>query len=119
MGTWGTGIYEDDMACDVRDAYQEMAEQGFSCKKSTGKIIKRYKSDLKKFPETVNLFWLALAKAQMESGVLDDRVRDKAIEMIDEGIDLQNWQELGADPETLEERKTVLEQFRAEIKSFG
>lgn len=118
MGTWGTGIYQDDMACDVRDAYQEKNENGISCEESTNQLLKEYNSDLEDFPETANIFWLALTKAQIESGTLDNRIRDKAIEMIDKGIDLQNWKELGADSETLAERKDVLKQFRIVIEPF-
>jgi len=116
MGTWGTEIFEDDMACDVRDIYQDMIGNGVSCEEATNKILKDYESDLNKFPETANIFWLALAKAQIEAGETDKRIIAKAIEMIDDGIDILNWKKLDADPETIKERQEVLKIFRVELE---
>ncbi len=28
MGTWGTALFSDDLACDARDAYRELVGDG-------------------------------------------------------------------------------------------
>jgi hypothetical protein len=32
MGVWGTGIFDDDTTCDVRDEFIELLEEGLSVK---------------------------------------------------------------------------------------
>jgi len=112
MGTWGAEIFESDMACDVRDRYQDMMEQGLSCGEATDQLLAEYADELETFPETASIFWLSLAKVQHDSGAIDARIKTKALAMIDEGVDLSSWKELGADEETLKEREQVLQAFR-------
>ena len=35
MGAWGPGLWSDDVACDVRDAYREAVEDGRSDEDAT------------------------------------------------------------------------------------
>ena len=28
MGVWGTGLFSDDVACDIRDHYRQLLEDG-------------------------------------------------------------------------------------------
>jgi hypothetical protein len=42
MGTWGTGLYQDDTACEVRDDYVANLQAGLSDSAASRKILKGY-----------------------------------------------------------------------------
>lgn len=41
MGTWGTGLYSDDLAMDVRDYYREQLSLGKPEEKITQELIEQ------------------------------------------------------------------------------
>ena len=44
MGAWGTGIFQDHTACDIRDDYKEFFGDGLSGPEATARILSEYKS---------------------------------------------------------------------------
>ena len=42
MGAWGTGIFQDDTACDIRDEYRDLIGNGASGTDATRQILKSY-----------------------------------------------------------------------------
>jgi len=63
MGTWGTALYKDDTACDVRDDYRDILGDGLVEPGATEQLIKSWKDELPD-PVTAPVFWLALADTQ-------------------------------------------------------
>lgn len=108
VGTWGTGIFADDVASDVRDDYREYLGDGLSAQDATDRVLAEW-SDALSDPESVTIVWLAVAATQVKVGRLEDRVRDRALAIIDNGEDLARWQD---DPKLLRERQRVLEKLR-------
>jgi hypothetical protein len=45
MGVWGTGLFSDDTAAEIRDSYQDYLGDGLSGVKATDKLINQYKPD--------------------------------------------------------------------------
>lgn len=90
MGAWGVAIFSDDLACDVRFDWREAILEALSVEDATAKVVAE--TDRGEDQETV--FWLALAAAQMETGRLHDEVRDRALEIIASGSDLESWRAL-------------------------
>lgn len=43
MGCWGTGIFEDDLALDVKDIYDELISKGYKDNQVTAKVLELYK----------------------------------------------------------------------------
>ncbi len=41
MGVWGTGLYNDDIACDVRDDYKDILGGGISEPEATKQLLKQ------------------------------------------------------------------------------
>ncbi len=119
MGTWGMDIFEDDLACDIRDEYVDMLDGGYSCKKATKMLIKEYKDDSELSSENCGFFWLPLAKIQIEKGEIDKRVKRNALEIIDKNTDLDNLVQLGASEESIKERAAVLQDFRESLVAFA
>ncbi|MEC2076889.1 DUF4259 domain-containing protein [Metabacillus fastidiosus] len=115
MGAWGTGIFDNDTTCDVRDDFYELLEDGLSVEEATKEVLHDY---LEEFDEddldVVSWVFTGLAAAQLERNILQEEVRVKAIELIDEGADLELWAEDGEN-EDVEERKAILDELRSKL----
>lgn len=46
MGAWGTGLWSDDTACDVRATYREALEDGLSNEEAADKVLAEFAPDL-------------------------------------------------------------------------
>lgn len=117
MGTWGTGIYQNDTAEDALDDFKAV----FSVKdpeEGTKILIKEYVdiSNLTLFTDDCIDFWLALADWQWEKGILLDSVKQQALKIIDSGAGLESWIE-ESNAKDIENRKQVLENLRVRLNS--
>jgi hypothetical protein len=118
MGTWGTGIFADDTACDVRDDYRDMIADGVSDALARERMIQEHLEQYGECRADMEpTFWLALARTQWEIGRLDDATKAKALEVIDSGTDLENCRLLDADASFLRKRAAVLQKLRRELES--
>src|SRR3954469_1632298 len=90
MGTWGTGLFADDTACDIRDEYRELLEDGVEDGEATRLTIENFRAY---FDETDGIAVLALAATQSSLGRLDDAIREQALAAIERGADLDAWEE--------------------------
>ena len=114
MGSWGAGISGNDTAMDLRSEYQA-AFYYFDVETALEKIDGYVR--MEGFDESDESEWCdyyySLADFMWKKGILTDRVRDRAIEMIDSGFGLEIWEESGK--AALRERKKVLEKFREKL----
>jgi hypothetical protein len=110
MGTWGTGIFSDDIACDVRDHYRELLEGGAEDDEATRLTVEKYRAYLDE-PDGVAL--LALAVTQSRLGRLDTAIRDQALAALDRGGDLNVWAE--ENPKQLPRRRAALDKAHAQL----
>jgi hypothetical protein len=113
MGAWGTGIFQDDTACDIRDEYKQLVGDGLSAPEAKAKILGAYKSTFAD-PDESTVAWLALAAVQWQLGRLDADTLKNALEVIDSRSNLARW---NADPKDRKKREGVLEKLRAQILS--
>ena len=113
MGVWGTGIFEDDTACDVRGHYKDCLGEGRPGPKATRWILNEYE-DLLADSEEAGVIWLALAAVQWKHGRLEAETLEQALQVIDSGSDLERW-ESGSEDHAA--RKAVLEELREQITS--
>jgi hypothetical protein len=111
MGTWGTGLYSDDTACDIRDDYKDMLGNGISEPDATKRLIEQWKSELCDI-DTAPVFWLALADVQWNLGRLQENVKKEAITIIENGSDLSRW---NTDKKLEAKRKRVLERLSQKL----
>ncbi|GHV46940.1 hypothetical protein FACS189499_03370 [Clostridia bacterium] len=111
MGAWGTAIFSDDEAADIKQEYQALVAFGIPNEEAFA-LTKKYfevKDD-----DTV--FWLAIAAIQQKYGILLPEVKDRALEIIENGEDLAIWEE-SADKKSYEKRKQVLQKLRTQLLS--
>ena len=113
MGAWGTGVFSDDLACDIRDAYLDLLGEGLTAAEAKLRILRAFASSFQDQDES-SVAWLALAAVQWKHGRLDDETREHALSVIDSGSDLAMWETGSPD---YEERRKVLQTLREQLLS--
>jgi hypothetical protein len=114
LGAWGTAIFADDTASDIRDEWRNAVLDGLSAEDATQRLLESFDEYLED-ADTEKLFWMALAAAQMETGRLLPEVRDRALAIIDAGGDVDRWREDG-DASLARQRERVLERLAAKLR---
>lgn len=114
MGAWGTGIFQDDTASDIRDEYRDHIGNGLSGPEATARILKSYASSLADRGEA-GVVWLALAATQWRCGRLEPEAQEKALAIINSGSDLERW-EAASNADYLK-RRAALEKLRLQLTS--
>ncbi len=112
MGTWGVGLFSDDLAADIRNDFRDLIGEGNTAAEATNRLQAEYATSLTD-PEEASVFWLALAVAQWNLGRIEESVRQKALEIIDSKRDLARW----TTPKEQRQRATVLAKIRAQLVS--
>ena len=87
---WGTGLFSDDTACDIRNYYRELLEDSVEDSAATRQTLERFEAYLQE-PDGVAL--IAFAVTQSKVGRLEADVRDRALAIIDAGADLAVWEQ--------------------------
>lgn len=112
MGTWGTGLFSDDEACDIRDEYREQIEDGVEDGEALRSTLAKFRSSFDD-PESGPICILALAVTQSKIGRLDPDICAQALAAIDNGAELAIWER--ENPKNLPKRRAVLEKARAQL----
>jgi hypothetical protein len=110
LGVWGTALFSDDVACDIRDHYRELLEDGAEDGAATRLTLEKFERYLEG-PESIAL--IAFALTQSTLGRLEADVRARALAIIDAGADLAVWEQ--ENPKLLAKRRAVLEKARAQL----
>lgn len=113
MGTWGTALYSDDTACDVRDDYKDILGDRITEPEATNRLIEQWKSELAD-PDITPVFWLTLADVQWNLGRLQERVKQEAFLVIENGSDLVRWD---SDQKLKMKRVAVLDRLTQKLET--
>lgn len=111
MGTWGAGLFSDDLAADVRAEYRTHLEKGLDGATATERVMEAFASSQTDSDEA-STFWLALAATQWRYGRLQDDIKDRALQFIEDGSDVERFSE---NPKLVRDRKRVLEKVKAQL----
>src|SRR5205823_6428622 len=90
MGTWGSGIFDDDVALDVRGLFEEKIGEGASVEDATQAVLQEFDSALEHMDDAP-VIHLALAALELEQGRLLAATRREALRVIDDGRNLPRW----------------------------
>jgi hypothetical protein len=110
VGVWGTDLFSDDLACDIRDHYRELLEDGIEDGAATRLTLEKFRAY---FEESEGIALLAFAVTQSKLGRLDPDIRDRALAVLDGGADLEVWERENL--KLLPKRRTVLEKARVQL----
>lgn len=91
MGAWGTGLYDDDTTCEVRDNYVQHLQYGLSSEAASQQVLARFAHSLQ-HPETACLVYFALADTAWRYGRLHDALKDRALSLLSAGGDVVVWE---------------------------
>ena len=94
MGAWGTALYSNDTACDIRGDYKDALRRGRTNEEITAAMIEENKDCFGTEDEA--LFWFALADTQWNYGRLLPEIKEKALYFIDNEID-DRWEHQSGD----------------------
>jgi hypothetical protein len=110
LGVWGPGLFSDDVACDIRDHYRQLLEDGAEDGDATRLTLEKFEPYLEQ-PDSIAL--IAFAVTQSKLGRLELGVRDRALAIIDAGADLAVWEQ--ENPKQLAKRRAVFEKARVQL----
>ena len=113
MGAWGPGIYQDDVALDIKGEYIKLLQEGKSTKEANQEIINN-NADYFTDEEDVVPAILALADIEWKYGRLDDIVKNDALKIIDQKIGIEPWQE---DEKLYKKRLETLDKLKEKLES--
>lgn len=116
MGAWGTAIFSDDLADDIRGEYNALLSIGKEDDEAERLIFDYYANVLRGDDEKESVFWLALALAEWNKGRLSEYVKGKAMAILDNGGDLERWN-IPGEEKAYEKRKKVLADLKAKLTS--
>jgi len=94
MGHWGAEIFDNDVSADVKDEYIEKLKTNIG--KSDEQILSEFLSENDDYitdDEDMIDFWFALSSVMHDYGRLTDEVKQKALDIIEQGLDAQRWEE--------------------------
>lgn len=112
MGTWGTALYSDDFASDLRGGLRDLIGQGLSSEQAVDRLTAENQSSLTDLDEAP-VFWLAVAHTAWKLGRPNQRATEKALEIIKNGSDLDRW----TDSKLRAKRQLVLTQIEADLRT--
>ncbi len=92
MGSWGTSIFANDTACDVRGTYEELLCYGHTPEDAERQVLQELEMDIDD-PENDPDAWLALAATEWRCGrKLSEDVRKVALMLIDQPVSSELWE---------------------------
>ena len=115
MSASGTGIFDDDVACNIRAQYRALLQDGKAPAEAARAVLRDWAPALGD-AEDGPVIWLALAAIQCQYGCLEPRVKAKALAVIADGSDLEHWRTTD-NPNLLRSRMAVLARLRAKLQA--
>lgn len=112
MGTWGTGIYQDDLTCEIKDEYLNRLRVGMSNQEATQDLF-AYNDEFLCSDEDYGIFTIALANIQWKYGKLLPEIKETALKYINSEIDYARW----SNEKTLKKRKQILSELAIRLNS--
>jgi len=109
MGAWGTAIFSDDYALDIKNEYQTLLAFGTS-EEEAYSLAKNHFYNECKGTDDEPVFWFSIASIQQKYGILLPEVKENAIKCIDNGSDLERW-----DGSELKKRNLVLSKLKEQL----
>lgn len=117
MGSWGTAIYSNDTASDVRDACNTLYAF-LPVEEAIAALFREFRevTESELMDDDYASFWYALADWQWKHGVLTGEVRQKTLALLRDYAGLSDWEESGSASD-VKKRKAVLDELRARLDS--
>ena len=116
MGTWGPGLYSDDVACDVKEYYMNCLREEMSGEEAEAATVSYFKDELSDSDDGPVVV-LSLAETAWRVGRLTEALKKAAVDIIDKGEGLERWEAEGK--QLLKKRQVVLSKLREKLLSLS
>ncbi|MFX0549445.1 hypothetical protein ACOAKC_08910 [Hathewaya histolytica] len=116
MASWGPKLYQDDVAEDVRDYYKDQLKRGKTNEEVTKELIDDNEDIILDQDEAL-VFWFALADTQWNLGRLLPFVKEKALEYLKSGTNLEIWEKEAINQREYKVREKVLQELEQKLMS--
>ena len=116
MGTWGPKLYEDDLAEDIKNEYEELLEKGKNNKEAIEDIYQIYKEEIEDSEEK-SVFWMVLADILYKNKNLTEFIKEKALKEIELGENLERWKNEASEEDYII-RKKEIEKLKKKLDSY-
>jgi len=113
MGAWGTAVFSDDFACDVKDQFRDFLAETDDTSEAIIKMKDLHAESLEDSDDGP-VFWIALAATAWKLGRLDESTKQQALTVIESGADLQRWED---DSNSKKRRGKVLERLAQQLQT--
>ena len=116
MGTWGTGIYSNDTAEDVRDACKDIFAV-YDVNEGCKILFQSFKELLEQdfIDNDCASFWYALSDWLWKHGMLTEFVKDKALSLLSSYAGIEEWEEAN-EPKNVLKRRKVLDDLKIQLQ---
>src|SRR5688572_1280509 len=114
MGAWGTGLFDDDTALDVKGGWRDLLAETGSGTEATRRLLESWgytRASLAEDP----IFCYALAATQWKHGWLEDDIKQLSLALLKAGTDHEGWEQ--ASPADRAERGKALAALREQLLS--
>ena len=112
MSASGVGVFQDDVAADVRSEYLNLLASGTSDAEAFKTMVREWKESIADSDDGP-VFWLALAATQCEYGRLHRRTKSQALKIINQGRGMDRWTDAGL----AKKRQAVLAKLKKKLVS--
>ena len=118
MGTWGPGIFDDDVSADVQIRFEEALEESGDPIHAAKEVLSDMEDELED-DDDAPIIYFALAALQLKHGQMSPSIKKKALAHIKSGYDLARWEDGSSESverkKNLEKRKEVLEALKLDL----
>ena len=111
MGAWGTDLFSDDYACDIREGYKDRLRRGKTNAEAVQDILSQNSDVMGTEDEPV--LWYALADIQWEYGRLLPEVKERALYFLNGEQEDDRWKT----PKLMEQHKRALIKLKEKLLS--
>lgn len=112
MGAWSTRIFDEDGAADIRGEYRILLGYGLNPDYAWQLIYDNFYPDYEGQDEE-DIFWFSTALFQWQNGILREDVKQKALEAIESGSELERWKD--GEKSVYKKRKETLETLKDKL----
>lgn len=116
MGSWGTGLYQDDFASDLKNTIALVSKVPADGDRLLA-ILRELHADADLDGDDGPTFWLVVADQFERKGVVSRTVSERALAVIDDDQDLDRLRDLGLDARGLAARRKVLEELASRLRA--